>query len=122
MWPIEQRSSSGWTPELEAELRQLIRLEYINSLRRIELARCQGKEGFNSHALANAVARRPGHDGMQVYHCQFCNLWHLGKSMYDANGRRRNKTLIDRDRARDIEQELNGRGGRRAGGRRVVPA
>ena len=120
MLPNDSCVPVAWTPELEAELRQFIRIEYLNSLRRMQLARCQGKEGFDSHALANAVARRPGHENVQVYHCKFCNRWHLGRSMYDAGGRRRNKTLIDRDRAREIEQELNGRGGRRDGGRRVI--
>lgn len=67
MLPNDSRVPVAWTPELEAELRQLIRIEYLNSLRRMQLARCQGKEGFDSHALANAVARRPGHENVQVY-------------------------------------------------------
>jgi len=41
---------------------------------------CVGKESYEMKALADRVARRRKKSGKRVvvYHCQFCNGWHMG--------------------------------------------
>lgn len=104
----------AWTPALEAELRMLIRREYACQLQSIRQGKCAGKIGFDSVARANEVARRPGHEGMSIYRCKFCNHWHLGQPSMSDKRRRRSfgRGVIERDRARELEAELNGGRGR----------
>lgn len=63
-----------------AELRWLINVAWLRSLKERALASCVGKESFGSWAVASAVAtRRRRHEAaMQAYHCGVCRAWHIG--------------------------------------------
>ena len=57
-----------------------------------QLSSCEGKQAYHSHADALAVVstirrrRRRRRKGLQVYRCDFCGFWHLGRRR-EWNGR-----------------------------------
>lgn len=63
-----------------AELRWLVNVAWLSSLKERALASCVGKESFGSWAVASAVAsrRRRHEQAYQAYHCRLCGTWHVG--------------------------------------------
>jgi len=51
-------------------------------------AHCGGKERFETGALAHRVAQRRKYRGAQVYRCDFCNGFHLGRPLKKTRGKR----------------------------------
>jgi hypothetical protein len=46
-------------------------------------ATCNGKQGYDSPALAQKIAKRRKRVGVwMTYKCKECGKWHLGSSLY----------------------------------------
>ncbi len=66
-----------WTPELEAELRTLVLIEWHKQQARE--ATCKGKDGFDTPQQARASKpRREIHGRITAYKCRVCRKWHIG--------------------------------------------
>lgn len=80
-----------WTPDMEAELRSLIRAEYRKCVARDVV--CTGKATFKSradvefaiHRTKRVVAKR------QAYKCRNCGMWHMGGTDRPKSRRNRNQ-------------------------------
>lgn len=52
-------------------------------------ARCDGKERFESAALAHQIAGRRKDRRWDIYRCQFCGFYHAGTALRRAERPRR---------------------------------
>lgn len=65
------------TPAEFSELRYLAQKDAT-----MRLARCIGKDKFVTRGIALlAISRRAKGNGVHPYHCNFCNQWHVGRTI-----------------------------------------
>lgn len=68
-------------------------------------SKCNGKEAFQTHALALRAARRKQDSGRHPYFCSFCKHWHVGTAIATHISRRRKLSFIERALRKIVGEE-----------------
>jgi hypothetical protein len=82
------------------ELGHLIRLAVARQRANVErdftLAKCSGKQGFDSFDIARTKIRMEVRGFVQPYRCEYCGKWHLG----GARSGKERRAILDRSHFR----------------------